>query len=661
MQKQFYKQEGEKIRTDKILSWVFRDQQLKIEQLEEFKDIEVEGIKNKIKEKEEGRFYIRCPVRDKEIMIYSKASGNAKPEEVIRQLFIKKLTDYYGYPLGRIGVEEKVQFGREKKKRADIVVYKSSAKQTPYIVVETKAPRESGGVEQLKSYLNAKGAELGVWTDGREKIILYRPYPQKFVDTLIDIPQVDQTPEDLQELLLTLDDLDKEYDFKTIIQQLEELVLANSGENVFEEVFKLVFAKLYDETQAKTRKEKELMFRKLLDPQLTYERINDLFKKSAGEWSGIFDEHEDIYLTPSHLSVTIGPIENKALLGANLRIMDDAFEYLISKEAKGEKGQYFTPRHVIGMCVKMLNPKIDENIMDPACGSGGFLLHSLDWIEKEYAETRAAAIKYAQNHLYGIDFERRMVKVAKALMLIAGDGKAHIYKLNTLDTRTWQTEVNSALRARSDLRKFLYRFSDSAKDRESKKKYKFLDFDIVMTNPPFAGNIKEEGVKAEYQLAYKKGNMSNNLYKTVDRDKLFIERCLQLLKPGGRMAIVLPQGDLSNPTTEYVRKWIMDQARILAVVGLHTNTFKPHTGTKTSILFLRKWRENEKIPKDYEIFFAVSKKPGKDSSGDYVYEKDENGNIELDESGNPIVDHDLDEIAKAFVKFAKKQKINFWR
>lgn len=661
MSKTSYQPKEEIISTEHVLNWVFRDQELQLDRLEEFEDIDASEIKEEIREKQEGKFYIRCPVRNKDILVYNQQSDTAKPEEIIRQLFIRKLTEYYSYPLDRIGVEEPIQFGRERKKSADIVVYKSSARQTPYIVVEVKAPDESGGIEQLKSYLNAKGAELGVWTNGKEKIVLYRPYPQEFVDTLLDIPQVDQSPKDLTEVPLALNDLEKEYDFKTIIQQLEELVLANSGESVFEEVFKLIFAKIYDEKQARTRKNKELRFRKLQDPQLTYERINDLFKKSAQEWPGVFDKHEDINLTPSHLSVSIGPLENKALLGANLRVMDDAFEYLISKEAKGEKGQFFTPRHVIDMCVKMLNPKINEDVMDPAAGSGGFLLHALDWVEKNHAETKDAAVNYAQNHLYGIDFERRMVKVAKALMLIAGDGKAHIYKLNSLDTRTWVVSTNSALRAQADLRKFLHQFSDSPKNRENAGKYKFLDFDVVMTNPPFAGNIREDGVKAEYQLAYKQGDLSNKLCENINRDILFLERCLQLLKPGGRMAIVLPQGDLNNTSTEYVRRWVTDQAKILAVVGLHTNTFKPHTGTKTSVLFLRKWEEDEKIPEDYKIFMATSKEPGKDSSGDYVYKKDEKGNIALDENGNPIIDHDLDEIAEEFAKFARKERFYFWR
>ncbi len=140
----------------------------------------------------------------------------------------------------------------------------------------------------------------------------------------------------------------------------------------------------------------------------------------------------------------------------------------------------------------------------------------------------------------------------------------------------------------------------------------------------------------------------------VSRDILFIERDLNFLKPGGRMAIVLPQGVLNNTQMEYVRKFILKKARLLAVVGLHGNTFKPHTGTKTSVLFLQKWKENEEIPEDYPIFMAVSKKGGKDNSGEYIYQKDSEGNVMFDGTGKKLIDHDLDEIAEEFLKFMKK-------
>ena len=179
----------------------------------------------------------------------------------------------------------------------------------------------------------------------------------------------------------------------------------------------------------------------------------------------------------------------------------------------------------------------------------------------------------------------------------------------------------------------------------------------MFTNQPFAGKIKEQLLLREYELAK---NKKGKVPKQVGRDLLFIERALQFIKPGSRLAIVLPQGKLNNTNTEYVREWLIDKTRILAVVGLHGNTFKPHTGTKTSVLFLQKWAKNEKPPKDYPIFMATSKKPGKNNSGEYVYKKDEKGKYILNERGQRILDHDLDEIAEAFMKFAKEQKFSFW-
>ncbi|MEM4326026.1 MAG: N-6 DNA methylase, partial [Candidatus Pacearchaeota archaeon] len=187
-------------------------------------------------------------------------------------------------------------------------------------------------------------------------------------------------------------------------------------------------------------------------------------------------------------------------------------------------------------------------------------------------------------------------------------------------------------------------------------------FDIVMTNPPFAGDIDEKEVLRFYEIARK----NNKLVNKLGRHLLFLERCIQFLRPGGRMAIVLPQGVLNNTNLEWVRQWLLNKARILAVVGLHVNTFKPHAGVKTSVLFLQKWNDDPKLgplnpyQDDYPIFMAVSKKPGKDNSGEYVYKKDEKGNYILDEKGRRILDHDLDEIAEEFIKFAKKQGFSFW-
>ena len=150
---------------------------------------------------------------------------------------------------------------------------------------------------------------------------------------------------------------------------------------------------------------------------------------------------------------------------------------------------------------------------------------------------------------------------------------------------------------------------------------------------------------------------------TVGRDILFIERNLDFLKRGGRMAIVLPQGRFNNTSDKRIREFIAERGRILAVVSLHGNTFKPHTGTKTSVLFVQKWAD-KLCPKpeedDYPIFFAVSEKGGKDNSGDYIYVKNKNGEYELDKNGHPIVDHDLDNIAEAFIEWAQNEGASFW-
>jgi len=146
----------------------------------------------------------------------------------------------------------------------------------------------------------------------------------------------------------------------------------------------------------------------------------------------------------------------------------------------------------------------------------------------------------------------------------------------------------------------------------------------------------------------------------MERDTLFLERNFNFLKSGGRMTIILPQGVFNNTTDHHIRKFIMEQSRILAVVSLNVNTFRPHTGTKTSILFVQKW--NEKLcPKkdDYNIFFAVSDKTGKNNSGEYVFLRNNNGEIELDKHGHPKIDHDLFQISNNFNNFIKNEKLSF--
>ena len=664
MKEDFYEPQREEINSNGIFGLVFGDALIKPKLVEFSTEIlgKITGF-----EKEKGRFYIRCLKRNKDIFVYDKNKNIRKPEEIIRQLWLIKLTQEYKYPLDRIEVEKSVQFGREiRSKAADIVLYKED-KITPYIIFELKQPDAQKAEEQLKSYLSAEGAEGGVWSNGKQKFILYRPYPKEYLTTLSDIPNVNQTWDDLFEEKRTYNELKSKFDLSFIISRLEEMVLAQSGVNVFEEVFKLIYAKLFDEYQANNiRRNKEVHFRQYKEPKKTYAVINDeLFNGAINQWKDIFNSLDKINLTPEQLQICVPFLEEAKFLGSQrdeLEIIDRAFEHLITEVSKGQKGQYFTPRNVIKMCVKIFNPKKDEYIIDPACGSGGFLLHSMYWVWDHNLKnaTQEGKKDYANKYLYGIDFDDNMRRISQALMLIAGDGRHNIFKRNSLDARDWVGE--QAEKARTALKQHL-----AKNDEENKQTYRYLNFDLLMTNPPFAGEIKDSGLLRQYEFAKKNGKLKSN----IERHLLFIERSLDALRPGGRMAIVLPQGVFNNTNMEWVREWFFEKARIIAVVGLEGNTFKlpapaKGTGTKTSVLFLQKWNKDEMSMEDYPIFMAVSKKSGKDNSGEYIFVNNEGKRVNskngfFQGTEDKKLDDDLDEIAEAFIKFAKEQGFDWWK
>jgi len=608
-----------------------------------------------IYEKEEGKWYIKSyDYKGKEKLIFNEETGKSTPEEIIRQLFLLELEDNYGYPLERIRIEERVTFGTEQKKRADIVVYQED-KITPWILVEIKAPNQKSNLQQLKSYLNAEGSPIGVGTNGKESAILFRPYPKEFEDNLPDIPfeteyqevkNADNPVVGVKDIILnrkwTLKELDEEnkkgHNLREKIEILEELVLANSGVDSFTEIFKLIYAKLYDEFEARNRENKQLKFRKYKDARTTFKVISELFEDAGDEWKGVFETTDKIKLTPDHLSICIGVLQNIKLFGTDLRIIDEAFEYLVPEVSKSKKGQYFTPRVVIDTCVKMLNPSRREYIIDPACGSAGFSVHAMEYVWEKYGmQDYQTRYSYARKYLWGIDFEEKSTKISRAIMLIAGDGKGHIFQQNSLEFPRW----GGRLKVELDEEMLI-------NDNQNKE----LGFDILMTNPPFAGEIRENWIKALYSIVPESKLKSRG--SAISRHILFIERTLNMIKPGGRLAIVLPQGVFNTTNAEYIRKFIINKAKILAVIGLHENSFKPHTGTKTSLLFLRKWKKyeldeggNPKL-KDYPYFSVVSKVPFKKNSGEYIFV----------DKAKRIYQTDLFDIANAFIKWGKNQLKN---
>ena len=658
-----------------IISKIVADSNYKIEQ---FSQTEIDSVESLITTKTDKKgkevYYVKCQIRDKDIKLTD--------EELVRQLYINKLIDEYNYPKEKMELEYSVSFGREKK-RADIVIFDKRETTTPYIIVELKKPKLKDGKEQLKSYCNATGAPIGVWTNGGQISFYHRKDPNFFED-LPNIPTFDEKLSDILSERWTIYDLilkDKliteKKSLKDLILEMEDEVLANAGVDVFEEVFKLIFTKLYDEMESGRNETRHLEFRNYGDTETELkDKIQKLFDKAKNKWDGVFSEEAKILLSPSHLSVCVSSLQDVKLFNSNLDVVDDAFEYLMSKSSKGEKGQYFTPRYVIDMCVKMLNPKPDETMIDTASGSCGFPVHTIFYVWKQILKEKgieqshlftsqekpAECTDYVNSNVFAIDFDEKAVRVARTLNLIAGDGQTNVLHLNTLDYERWENTTKTEDWTDT----YNEGWKKLKKIRTTKNSDYSFEFDILMANPPFAGDIKESRIIAKYEL----GKNSKGKYQSkVGRDILFIERNLNFLKPGGRMAIVLPQGRFNNSSDKYIRDFITEHCRILAVVGLHVNVFKPHTGTKTSVLFVQKW-DDKLCPKkeDYSIFFATMGEPSKDKSGDKIFVKDKDGLPILDTHGHLIVKHDLfnhdemteDGIAEAFIEFAKKENLSFF-
>ncbi|TRX51883.1 N-6 DNA methylase [Fulvivirga sp. M361] len=676
--------------------------------LAQFKQEQIDRLEKGIDVKEvRGKQtpYITCLVRDKSIKL--------TPEEAVRQLYLMVLIDEYDYPVSRMELEYGVSFGRETK-RADIVIFDKDHVTSPYIIVELKKPKLKDGKEQLKSYCNATGAPMGVWSNGGQISYYHRKDPNYFEP----IPHIPKVSEKLSDVLterwymadlVENDILIKEKkSLKGIIEEMEDEVLANAGVDVFEEVFKLIFTKLYDEMESGRNDSRHLEFRNYGDTESELkEKIQKLFDKARNKWEGVFSTDARIMLTPSHLSVCVSSLQGLKLFNSNLDVVDEAFEYLINKSSKGEKGQYFTPRYAIDMCVKMLNPQEHETMIDTASGSCGFPVHTIfkvwrDILKDEGKEeshlftTEKKGGRYEDyvvNNIFAIDFDEKAVRVSRTLNLIAGDGQSNVLHLNTLDWERWDDKIKED----EDWQDVYFEGWKKLKKLRRGKDNREFDFDVLMANPPFAGDIKESRILAKYEL----GKKPNGKYQTkVGRDILFIERNLDFLKPGGRMAVVLPQGRFNNSSDKHIRDYIAEHCRILGVVGLHGNVFKPHTGTKTSVLLVQKW-DNELCPKveDYPIFFATMQETSKDNSGEKIFvrkkdiapdKQDEVATEDtpsmvqdpaetysqpdsyldeyvLDSHGHLIVKHDLfnhdgltqDGIAEAFLEFAKKENLSF--
>ena len=390
-------------------------------------------------------------------------------------------------------------------------------------------------------------------------------------------------------------------------------------EKIAQNIMRLLFCKIFDEKT--TALEEIVKFSNR--PNETIDefssRIHTLFADVKKKYSDIFGQDEKIEITPIDLSFIVKKMENFYLINANRDIVADAFEELIGTTFRGGEGQFFTPRNVVQMMIDILDPQNNEKIIDPACGSGGFLVHILQHL-----------LSTGKDHyIAGIDKDLFLSKLAKIYLTLLGESEYHIFCENSLErTQTWK--------------------------KQTKEFIELGTFDLVLTNPPFGAKIPVIGddLLQQYELGHVWAKQKNNWFLTNQlRDKqppqiLFIERILQLLKNGGRTGIVLPEGVFGNPSDRYIWEYIKKYASVIGVVSLSQETFQPSTHTKTSVLFLEK-----KVHGRKNIFLAIAKNVGHNKNGKEIYKIDSGGQYILAENGKKIINDETPDIAKAFNSF----------
>jgi type I restriction enzyme M protein len=577
----------------------------------------------------------------KEGYIFDFISGyeiKAKPEEIeATQVFAKRLIDEYEFK--KEDVQTRPQYyvrkspSDEVKKEypVDIAVFRGNSRAESDLIglVECKKKTRKDGLEQLKLYMDMCSSVIwGVWFNGEEQInlqkikkdgdIIYREIP--------NIPRKGQRIEDIGKYKRK--DLKPAKDLKSHFKVINNYLYGNmkkddtSTRNRAKQIINLLFCKIYDEQY--TGMNDEVSFRAGVneDKEIVANRIKELFDEVKTRFNDVFEHEDVITLDPDSIVFAIGQIQELCITESERDVIGDAFEVFVGKALKDEDGQFFTPRNVIKMVVDIIDPDEKTMIIDPACGTGGFLIESLrhvwgkvdeksiklGWSKKRIEDEKQYI---ATTNFRGIDKDSFVAKVTKAYMAIIGDGRGGVFCENSLEAvKEWSHKCQDKI----DLGKF----------------------DVVITNPPFGSKIpiKEEKILKQFSFGHKwkfdkktkkwelQSELNNKGKKGgVEPQILFIERCLQLLKVGGKLGIVLPDGIYGNDKLGYIREYLKRNTKILAVIDVPSETFQPNTSAKTSIMIAEKVIEGSKV-EDYFIFMAICETCGHDRRGNPTSEDD---------------------------------------
>lgn len=624
---------------------------------------------------------------------------NDTPEEYVRQTIEKRLVNEHKYSPSQIKVEYTLQLGSGKP-RADIVIFDKSvaiqSQENINVIIECKKEsvevrNSKEGVDQLKSYMAAcPNCEWGMWTNGKQKEVF-----RKFINENGQIDFMDYN--DIPSSDGNLDDVDRPqritlknaYDDNLLFafKICHNHIYVNDGmqkQPAFFELLKVIFCKIEDERNIPNPLEFYTTSKERSNPdgQLTVKkRISKIFDRVKKKHGRIFETNDEIKLQPRSLAYIVSELQKYSLLNTNIDIKGKAYEEIVGANLRGDRGEFFTPRNVMKMVVEMVNPKIDEHVLDSSCGTGGFLVmamtHVISQLEKMYSiqigkpksewdndslrTFQEKISEMASNNFYGFDINPDLVKATKMNMVMNNDGSGNILQTNSLlPPHEWSDEFKSKLAEALGIDK-----------SEIRNHSNIGFFDVIVTNPPFGSKIpiKDRHVLEQFDLACiwdcdKKTGVwkkTERLQASVPPEILFIERCVQLLRPNGRVGIVLPDSILGAPGLGYIREWLIHNTKIIASLDLHADTFQPRNGTQTSVLILQKKtqvqidkEEKSGVMSDYNIFMAMIEKIGHDKRGNPIFKRDQEGNeILVPDTNNVLI---LSETSKGDKTVSMQQK-----
>jgi type I restriction enzyme M protein len=627
---------------------------------------------------------------------------NETPEEYVRQEIEKSLVKEYEYPREEIAVENPIKLGSSKK-RADLAIFPEGAtrkQETIWTIIECKAAdippnHKTEGIEQLKSYMAAcASAEFGMWTNGQERFCFRKVVKGSQVTfaEIVDLPVKGRSLEDAERpTLATLKAAESDALLFTF-RRCHNYIAGNQGlqkPEAFWELLKLIFCKITDERAEELQFYATTQERQSMNGQLKAKtRLDKLFAEVREKYTNIFKPNEVIDLEPRVLAYIVSQLQSYSLLGSEIDVKGRAYEEIVGSNLRGDRGEFFTPRNICKMAIEMLDPGPKHVVLDPACGTGGFLIIAMNHVIKKIRETERKKWKkpdgptekeqyelllriqdYATKNLIGIDLNPNLVKAAKMNMVMNNDGSGGLFQGNSLERPvTWSRD----LRGRDLIGKV----------------------DLLFTNPPFGSKIPidDPAILEQYDLAYVWDyngatdsyaiRQPKALVKSQPPEILFVERCVQFLKPGtGIMAIVLPDAILGAPGLAYVREWVLQNTRVLASIDLHPDTFQPGNSTQTSLLVVQRKSAKEidletaaRKKLEYNVFLALANHVGHDKRGNRTYVRDAEGNEVLEvkkerrrevhngvatfrevETTYKVRDDNTEKIASAFRQWVKDQ------